>query len=1066
MGVRPLLLNLVTAFNASGIKDAQNKLNNLGGTLDKISGKALKAGASFVAFQGGQIIADFASDAIVQARDLERNLIAVDTVFGDFSNTIDQFSLSAQNFGLSQSEAAKASVFLGSVLKQSGFSMEQVSEQTQRLVELGADLSITYGYDVQEALLGMTALFRGEYDPIEKFGVAMKQSEINAELAARGLDKLEGAERRLAEQQIRLQLLFERSTDAQGAFARGSGTLFAEQQKLEAAINNMLQQAGTPLLKTMADLAMAMTPLVEEITPTLVAQFERFIPVGESADETAQKLVDTLKSTIETIGGVIEFLVRTGQVIAENIEALTRLAVAYYALRGVDKVFVTITTAIAGMKATTVGAEVAAKNLRAAIARTGIGLAVIAIGLFVEKVIQAVEASETATISAEKYSDKVYEQGDAFNYASKYSLSYFNQTSNLNIKLQETMKNVEATSGELNRFNNIKLRDVRQEMIDTANAARDLFGGTTFTGSGGTLGFLQTMFPDTFKKGTTTDDDKEKIRNYVQEFFTNLEDETKKVAARAKLESLGASDALIDSIVGFGEGWEKVFDNIVKGGRVAVKDLQDLFDSTQAGIEALEAIQRDFDKQVEQAAQKRFDRLQEEYEAAKKFADDMQEAADDARNAFADFFEAFNVLDTVSQDMGKFEQQTVSALESINDELKRTLEDFITEGGNSLFQQAYNELSDYADKELAKLRDIQRERDQLAQRRSLIESITADVMRAGNVVQLLAQINDKLDNNKDKTTKVIQDTVKAGKRLQDFRVSIITNLVDPLEQVGGKADMLVDSYKAVVDRTRTFVENLKALRQLGLDPQLFNQLVEAGVEAGGETAQALVDGGAKTVQEINNLTRELNQLGAEIGAETASVMYDTGETFINSILAGIQSKQTELENQARSMADAFTKAFQSKLDLSVGTIAAEAAIAVPPAPQMEQVTKDVSASLNQLDALIKGAASFANSTKNAAYQAGALAKKDIFEQLKSDVLQGLDVNLAGVQSGLSTKELESITGKQSNVNITIAPTVYADTRAGGTAAAQTTVKLIKDYVDRNGSVENIVSGSGGRLLVR
>jgi hypothetical protein len=41
------------------------------------------------------------------------------------------------------------------------------------------DLAATYGYDVQEALLGMTALFRGEYDPIEKFGVAMKQNEIN-----------------------------------------------------------------------------------------------------------------------------------------------------------------------------------------------------------------------------------------------------------------------------------------------------------------------------------------------------------------------------------------------------------------------------------------------------------------------------------------------------------------------------------------------------------------------------------------------------------------------------------------------------------------------------------------------------------------------------------------------------------------------------------------------------------------------------------------------------------------------------------------------------------------------
>ena len=1058
MGARPILVNVITGLNSKGIQDAQKKLSGLGGSLDNLSSKALKAGASFAAFQGGQLIANFATDAVVQARDLERNIIALDTVFGDYAQTMRGFGSDAQQFGLSQSEAAKASVFLGSVLKQSGFSMDAVATQTQRLVELGADLSITYGYDVQEALLGMTALFRGEYDPIEKFGVAMKQSEINAELAAQGLDKLEGSERRLAEQQIRLNLLFERSTDAQGAFARGTGTLFAEQQKLEAAINNMLQQAGTPLLKTLADLAAAMTPLVEELTPVLVEQFERFVPVGGDVSDTAMEIADNLKEIVEAIGLLAEIFVKLSIWVAENIELLSTLVIGYFALRGADKVVLTVVAAMEATKVATVGAAVAAKNLRLALIRTGIGVAVVGIGLLVAKIVEAVEASKTATATTETYSQKIYEQGDAFNYASKYAVSYFDTTSNANIKTKELFGSVEATAGELRIFNNIKPRDVRQDLIDTANAARDMFAGTSFTGAGGTSEWLRSMFPEVY---TEKDPDKgEKIRNFVQEFFGKIEDEAKKVAASSKLEALGASPALIESIINFGEGWEKVFDNIVKGGSTAVQELQDLFDTTKAGIDELTKIQQAFEKDVEDAAQKRFERLEKEYKDAKEFADNMAEAAKEARNSFADFFEAFNILPTVSADIGKFEQQTVSALTSINEELKRTLEDFITEGGDSLFQKAYDELTQYADKELGKLRDIQRERDALANRRSLVESITADVMQAGNVVRLLGDINSKLKDNKDKTTQVIQDTVKAGKRLKDFRVSIITNLVDPLEQVGGKADMLVDSYKAVVERTRTFVENLKALRQLGLDPQLFNQLVEAGVEAGGETAQALVDGGSKTVQEINNLTRELNQLGAEIGAETANVMYSTGETFINSILAGIQSQQSELEDKARAMADAFTKAFQSKLDLSVGMIEAEAAIAVPPAPQMEQVTKDVSASLNQLNSLIAGAASFANNTKNAAYAAGALAKKDIFEQLRADVLQGLDVDLSGVRSGLSTAELERVTGRESAVNITIAPTIYADTRAGGTAAGQATVKEVKKYVERNGSVSDLFGGVG------
>jgi hypothetical protein len=131
-----------------------------------------------------------------------------------------------------------------------------------------------YGYDVQEALLGMTALFRGEYDPIEKFGVAMKQSEINSELAARGQDKLQGAARRNAEQIIRLELLYQRAADAMGAFTGQSGSLYTEQKKLGATFENMQAQIGTALLPSVVDLNEALRIMLVEITPLLISMFE------------------------------------------------------------------------------------------------------------------------------------------------------------------------------------------------------------------------------------------------------------------------------------------------------------------------------------------------------------------------------------------------------------------------------------------------------------------------------------------------------------------------------------------------------------------------------------------------------------------------------------------------------------------------------------------------------------------------------------------------------------------------------------------------------------------------
>jgi hypothetical protein len=186
---------------------------------------------------------------------------------------MQQFSKDAVEMGLSQSKAAKASTFIGSVLKQSGFAMGDVAVETQKLISLAQDLSTLYGYDVQEALLGMTALFRGEYDPIEKFGVAMKQSEINSELAARGLNNLEGAARRNAEQTIRLELLYQRAADAVGTFAEQEGTLYVEQKKLGATFENFQATLGAAVIPAVAELNTLFRELLEDITPGMESAF-------------------------------------------------------------------------------------------------------------------------------------------------------------------------------------------------------------------------------------------------------------------------------------------------------------------------------------------------------------------------------------------------------------------------------------------------------------------------------------------------------------------------------------------------------------------------------------------------------------------------------------------------------------------------------------------------------------------------------------------------------------------------------------------------------------------------
>jgi hypothetical protein len=310
-----MFLNIVSTFKGDGIKQATSQLGAFGKEAGSLGSTLGKVGAALAGFGLATKAVKFTSESIDSARDLERNMYSLNTVFGGMAPTMEKFVKGAHEIGLSQKDAAKASTFLGSVLKQSGFSMSDTTKQTQKLVSLGVDLATTYGYDVSEALLGMTALFRGEYDPIEKFGVAMKQSEINAELAARQQNNLTGAARRNAEQIIRMELLYERAADATGAFTGQSGNLFVEQMKLQAQFENMQASIGTQLLPVMVGLTEALLPLIDLMGPKLAQAINDSIPILEGFINEIKNINDattftggTIKVLLDVFGAFFSFI--------------------------------------------------------------------------------------------------------------------------------------------------------------------------------------------------------------------------------------------------------------------------------------------------------------------------------------------------------------------------------------------------------------------------------------------------------------------------------------------------------------------------------------------------------------------------------------------------------------------------------------------------------------------------------------------------------------------------------------------------------------------------------------
>jgi hypothetical protein len=332
-----IFIPLISVFDAKGIREAKTGMSALAGVVKNLKGTAVAAAAAFATVG----ITGFVKESVTEARNLERNMVGLGNVFGALSPEMQQFSKDASAIGLSQVEASKASTFLGSVLKQSGFEMGTVSKETKNLVGLASDLAATYGYDVSEALTGMTALFRGEYDPIEKFGVAMKQSEVNAVLAARGQNKLTGATLRNATAQARLDILYERSKDAQGAYAEQTGSLFVAQTQLKASFDNLKASLGASMTGPLATLLASFVPIVdilgkvlapifagigkyiERLAPLLVTLGEVFLILFEAIAPIQKVLMELITPLLNPLVGIMRLLIA---VVKPLIPVITLLA--------------------------------------------------------------------------------------------------------------------------------------------------------------------------------------------------------------------------------------------------------------------------------------------------------------------------------------------------------------------------------------------------------------------------------------------------------------------------------------------------------------------------------------------------------------------------------------------------------------------------------------------------------------------------------------------------------------------------------------------------------------------
>ena len=255
-----------------GIGNTFKKLGKKAGTHFKQNfGRMIKGGLLFAgtALAGGTLW--FGKEAIQEASNLEQSVGAIDSVFGDLSSTMHQFSEeAAQTLGLSKNEYNELATLMGTQLKVGGLDGTELTSGVQDLMGLSADLSSMFGGTTAEANTAISALLRGETEPIRRYGVSIDQAAVKNKALEMGLisqgEEMDAA----ARQQATLALLYEQTGDAQGNFARESDTLANKQQRASAAFDNLKASVGEMLLP-------AMTALFEYVIETVLPAIEDLV---------------------------------------------------------------------------------------------------------------------------------------------------------------------------------------------------------------------------------------------------------------------------------------------------------------------------------------------------------------------------------------------------------------------------------------------------------------------------------------------------------------------------------------------------------------------------------------------------------------------------------------------------------------------------------------------------------------------------------------------------------------------------------------------------------------------
>lgn len=289
-----------------------SKMKNVGGEITKIGG-LMTAGLTLPILAAGKGMIDAASTLAESAN-------AVNVVFGDAKTAIEDYGKTvSETAGLSQAEFNQISAVTGAFLKNVGFDAAEAADQTIILTERAADMASIFNTDVSQALAAIQSGLKGEFNPLEQFGVKLNAAAIEARALAMGLADAEGNISDAAKAQAALALVMEQTNQFAGDFVNTSDGLANSTKIMKAQFTDAAAALGTQLLPIGLKIV--------QVISDLVGKFNALTPAQQKAILIFAGIVAVIGPVVSVVGGLITGLGAIIPVVAAIGAALAPIAI-------------------------------------------------------------------------------------------------------------------------------------------------------------------------------------------------------------------------------------------------------------------------------------------------------------------------------------------------------------------------------------------------------------------------------------------------------------------------------------------------------------------------------------------------------------------------------------------------------------------------------------------------------------------------------------------------------------------------------------------------------------------